>query len=325
MLYSFRFFSVALMALVAGGSPLAFGQVRSAASTAQPETTIQVKGGFVTAIKDVELAAKEAGVLSEVIAKPGDEVAAGDLLGKMDDADAMIRVEAAKAELEVAVTQAESQAEIIAAKHMEGVAKAEYETSVNIRNRNPDAISETQLRRDELQWRRSIAQGEVAKMEHTMHGKTVLVKAAQLKAAENELSKRQLKSSVSGIVEDIFKDEGEWVALGERVARVVQMDRLRVVGFVQAKYGHQDDVIGRQVQISVVLPNRTEVLKTVGTVDYVSPVVANNEYRIHCDIDNVQDPRTGRWMINPGVRADLQINMAQPAVSRNKVDVRESR
>jgi len=277
---------------------------------------IEVKGGFVTAKKDVELASPEAGILSKTEVKLGDEVEAGTLLASMLDIDAQIKVEAALAELSVAETQAASEAEIVAAVHTVGVSKAEYETSLNIRKKNPDAISDTQVRRDELQWRKAIAQEGVARMEHEMHGKTVGVKKAQWKAAKNELDKRQIKASVNGVIEDIYKDEGEWCPLGERLIRVVQMDSLRVVGFVPAKQGHQDDVIGRQVDVAILLPNREKPEHLTGVIDFASPVVANNEYRIHVDIDNIKDPRTGRWMISPGVRADMKINMTQPAVSR---------
>lgn len=314
----------------AGGAPGQFvprGTTPAPATPAssQPrEGVIYVKGGFVTAIKDVDLAAKEAGIISKITAKLGDEVKEGDLLVNMDDKDAQIKVEAAAAELSVAETQAASDAEIVAAVHTVGVAKAEYETSINIRRKNPDAISETQVRRDELQWRKAIAQEGVARMEHDMHGKTVKVKGAQCKAAQNELDKRQIVSSVNGVVEDIFKDEGEWCPLGERLVRIVQMDRLRVVGFVQAKYGHQDDVLGRRVEVDVLLPNRTKPLRVSGVIDFASPVVANNEFRVHVDIDNVKDERTDRWQISPGVRADMEINMTQPAVSRAATASREA-
>ncbi len=296
----------------------------TAAVAQNPNTVIQIKGGFVTSTKDVELAAKEPGILAKVDIKPGDEVEVDTLLANMDDKDALIRVEAAEAELAVATTQAESEAELKAAVHTVGVAKAEYETTINIKKRNPEAISDTQLRRDELQWRKAIAQEELARMEHIMHGKTVLVKQAQLNAAKNELDKRQIKSSVRGVVEDIFKDEGEWCPLGERLVRVVQMDRLRVVGFVQSKYGHQDDVLGRRVEITIQLPSRTDAVQVSGVVDFASPVVANNEFRVHVDIDNKKDERTGRWMISPGVRADISIDMVQPAVSRNVPAVRDT-
>jgi multidrug efflux pump subunit AcrA (membrane-fusion protein) len=291
---------------------------------------IRVTGGLVTAHDDVEVAAKEAGVLGKLEVVSGQAVKKGELLGKLDDREAVIRHKAAQAELVVAQTQASSDAEIVAAQQAAGAAKKEYEQSLEIRKKNPEAISLTQLRRDELQWLRAEAQIKVAQVEHAVHLKTVDVKAVAVEAGDNEIVKRQFASPVDGVVVEIFKDETEWVPLGERVFRVVRLDRLKVEGFVSAKDVRQKAVIGRPVRVTVELPELADGTKpapvqVIGKIDYASPVIeANNEFRIRCEIKNVQDSE-GDWVISPGSRAEFEIDLRGIAAASNTLSPRASR
>ena len=70
--------------------------------------------------------------------------------------------------------------------------------------------------------------------------------AAELKAVENEIARRCVKAVLKansinadaesiGIVEKIYRNEGEWVQPGDPIMRVVQMDELKIEGFINAK------------------------------------------------------------------------------------------
>lgn len=291
--------------LLMGVVSLAFAQQPAVTSNG----SITIKSGLVTAIDDVEVPAKEAGPLAELDVQLGQSVKKGEALGKLDDTDALIRIGAALAELEVAKTQASSQAEIVAAEHTAGAALKEFEQSKLIRKRSPDSISETQLRRDELQWLRAVAQIDVAKIEHEVHIKTIKVKEAQLKAAENEIKKRQLKAPVDGEVVEIFKDKEEWVPVGERVFRVVRLDELRVEGFVNSREHRQESVRERPVDVIVKIPGLKDPVLLKGKIDFASAVIeASNEFRVNCRIQNRKD-KNGNWLVKPGARADIIIDL----------------
>lgn len=293
---------------------LIFSQALPAQQGASPSNNsgiITIKGGLVTAIDDVEVPAKDPGVFGASEVQPGQSVKRLELLGKLDDTDALIRVEAAASELEVAKTQASSDAEVVAAKHTSGAALKEYEQSKAIRAKNPESISLTQLRRDELQWLRAEAQIDVAAVQLEVHRKTIIVKEAQLKAAQNEVNKRQFKSPVDGIVVEIFKNVGEFVPVGERVFRVVRMDKLRVEGFVSARDVRQESLRGRPVRVSVFIPEQQQPVQLNAKIDFASPIIeASNEYRIFCDIQNVVDDNQ-EWVISPGARAEIAIDLGR--------------
>ena len=92
---------------------------REAAATAQATPALQtakVRTGDITITasgsgnllpaSEVALAFRSSGVLAEVAAKVGDQVAAGQVLARLDDADARAQVAQAEANLRLAETQA---------------------------------------------------------------------------------------------------------------------------------------------------------------------------------------------------------------------------
>src|SRR6056297_623679 len=77
---------------------------------------IVLKHFVVSLIDDTKVAAQEEGVLLSLDAKEGQIVKKDDILARLDDSDAKIRRIIAENELKVAVEQAESDADVKAAK-----------------------------------------------------------------------------------------------------------------------------------------------------------------------------------------------------------------
>ena len=75
---------------------------------AAPAETMIVPNCHVSARETVEIPALERGSLLEILAEPGAEVRAGQVLGKLDDAEASLAVELARQELRVAEQKLES-------------------------------------------------------------------------------------------------------------------------------------------------------------------------------------------------------------------------
>ncbi len=123
-------------------------------------------GNFVvTPIYDVRVPAREPGALVEPGRQERDRwCEKGQVLGRVDDSDALIRKIIAENELEVAEAQAESDADLQAAVATIGVAKAEWEGSDEIQAAVDNAVSEYQVRRDKLTYERSDYQAETAKV-----------------------------------------------------------------------------------------------------------------------------------------------------------------
>lgn len=260
----------------------------------------------VTLIEDVQVPAREPGVLVALDARKGQLVRKDEVLGHVDDSDAQIRKLIATSELKAAETQAASDANLKAAEKTVGVALAEYEGNRRIKERSENAVSEFELRRTLLTHERSVFQAETARVEYEVAQHTRSKAAAQLQAVENEISRRAITSPVDGVVVDKYHNVGEWAQAGEPVYRIVQMDRLRVEGMLRAADYLPEDVAGNPVRIIVTTSEGSQEEFT-GTVDFVNPVVdPSGEFLIHADFDNPRKPN-GQWRVRPGLDAEIVI------------------
>jgi multidrug efflux pump subunit AcrA (membrane-fusion protein) len=274
-----------------------------------------VPHGLVTAIDDVKVPARDAGSLTKIHVKPGEFVEVDSVMGEIDNRDTLAKQRIAQGELDAALVQANSRAEIEAAKKGRDVAKAEWESAVEIKNRNPGAISEQELRRARFQYDRAEAQIQVAETDNRIAHQTVLIKQAQLDATQIELVKKKIEAPIQGQIVEVYKHVGEWVQPGDPVLRLVRLDRVRVEGFVYAAEAGRTELEGRPVRVKVYLPGEKEVVVN-GRVDYASPVIEgsgrNRQYRIWTEIDN--QFVDGNFLIQPGASAELTVDLTAPKI-----------
>jgi membrane fusion protein (multidrug efflux system) len=107
---------------------------------------------------------------------------------------------------------------------------------------------------------------------------------ARLAFLEARLARHTIKSPISGVLDGRYVDVGELVAPGTPVARVLTIDRLKVVGGVPERYGPYVDEGGRAVlDFDVLLGQSIE-----GTIAYVGAAVdpQNRTFPIEVLLDN---------------------------------------
>ncbi|MDX1948067.1 MAG: HlyD family efflux transporter periplasmic adaptor subunit [Pirellulaceae bacterium] len=284
-----------------------------------PKKTIEVPDSLVTLIDDVRVPAQEAGQIMKVHVKGMEQVEAGHVLIEIDNRDALAKKLIADGEVAVAQVQADSTAEIEVAQKGVEVSKAEYDANKEIRDKNPGAVSNTELRKFLFQWQRAEAQVKVADTDHQVAVLTTAVKSAQAKAAENELARRQAAAPFKGEVNEVFRQVGEWVQPGDPLVHLVRFDRVRVKGFVYAKSASPTDVIGKPVEIKVQTAGGKQVV-VKGKVDFASSIIEGvgdtRQFRIWCDVENhkTTDPITKAesWAIQSGASAAITIDVTPP-------------
>jgi len=278
------------------------------ASAAEDKSVVRLPTCLVSLIDDVDLPAQEAGVLQELIAKPGLQAKAGDVLGKVDETETLVRQKAAKFKLDVAIEKATNTAQVELSKKVIEVYKAEYEESLAINERSAGAIPPAQLRKQRVYWEKGVADYIAAEMEFKIAGLERNVQEAEVEAVDNELKRRTLVAPFDGVVEEIFRQQSEWVQPGDPVLRFVRMNRLRVEGFVSGEIA-AGQVDGAAVEINVALPGgATEKLK--GQISFVSTKVgANKEYRVWAEVDNLPGRDGYPWLLRPGVTAEMIIHL----------------
>jgi HlyD family secretion protein len=196
-----------------------------------------------------------AGRIVELTVREGDDVAAGDLLFRLDDTEAEAAVAEARAELARAKAQltnlkqgqrppeiAVIEAQIAEAKASLESARKEFERQEALFNNR--VISEARL--DQAREAMSVAEARVIAAERQrdvaeMPARTPEIEAgeraveaaeAALKQAETRLQKHRVPAPVEGRIEDVHYEEGEVAQAGAPVLSLLPHTRRKVVFFV---------------------------------------------------------------------------------------------
>ena len=279
----------------------------------QPEP-LKLNDCVVSLIQDVDVPSSEPGILTKLHVKEGEPVSLDTLLASIDDREAKLRKGAAEKELHKAEETASNKVNELYAVASAKVAKAELTESIEINRRSPGTISNTEIRRQELQAEKGELQIQVSQHETVLAKIDRDVKQLQLDSVNDELERRQVKSRMVGIVEKLLRHEGEWVQPGDPIMRVVRMDRLKVEGFVNADEFRPEDVYRRRVTVTIHVSGLSVEQSTfTGYINNVSPLVeASGEFRVWAEIDNKQIGRF--WVMRPGLDATMKIDTLSPAV-----------
>lgn len=266
----------------------------------------------VEIIHQVDVPAKDAGVLDLLDVEEGQIVEKGALLGAIDKKDAELAVKIATAEYNAARKTAENTISIQYAIKAYEVAQADYEASQEANAKAPGTVTAQQMRSQKLQAERSVMQAEMAKHEYEVVQLDALAKYANYERAKATVERRDILSPLNGVIVRKYKHEGDWVQPGETVLKIIQMDRLWVEGNCDATEHARHEVINRPVKITVELTGGgTEVVQ--GKVVFASPLVISNEYKIRAEVQNRKAPGgVNQWLLSPGLNAKMEFSGDAP-------------
>jgi len=254
-----------------------------------------------------QVAAKEPGVLEDIPVKEGQQVTSGQLLAQIDDAKDQMEVRAASAKLDVAhetaVNDVKRRYSIAAAL----VAEFTFLKNTEANKKVPGSVPATEVERLRLDWDRSKLEIEQNEFQHKIDVMDVRVKQAELDAANEGIERRKVRAPIDGVIVELKRHRGEWVAAGDTLLKLLRMDRLRIEGFINAKDYAPGEVVDRPVTVTVMLArDRQETF--VGKVRFVSPQVEpGGDYRIYAEVLNRQE--NDQWLLRPGLNADMTINL----------------
>ena len=270
----------------------------SKAYSAEP---IAVESVLIRLIEEVEVPAQEEGLLVKVAVREGDRVKQGDLLAKLDDKTAQVALQRAKTEVAIAQRKSENDVTIRFAKKATEVAQAELARAEESIKKYPKSISDTEIDRLRLTVERSRL--EIEQAEHLLEVESLTEKLKQREedAASISLERRSIMSPIDGVVVEINARAGEWVEPGQKVLRVLRMDRLRAEGFIAAK-DLRENMLGADARVTVDLPGRKDYSVT-GRVMFISPEIdpVNGQVRVWVEIENP------KHRLRSGLRAKMEI------------------
>ncbi|MCE9604670.1 MAG: HlyD family efflux transporter periplasmic adaptor subunit [Planctomycetia bacterium] len=263
--------------------------------------SFKIANCLVSLIRDIEIAAKRSGNISALSVKEGSTVAAGDVVGAIDKAQAEMQCDVARAEHESARARALSAVEIQAAENAYRSASTEYAASVDANRLSARAYSIVQLDKLQLAVKDAQMRIEAAKLEQAIEVIEDRIAEAKVRLAQVEIIDRTLVAPVEGQVVEVFRQKDEWVEVGRPILRIVQLDRLRVEGFVKFAEHAPEELAGRKLKATVVVAGG-ETRTFPGEVVFVNPVLQHGgQFRIWAEVENKG------LGLRPGVEVELEI------------------
>ncbi|MDD4268295.1 MAG: HlyD family efflux transporter periplasmic adaptor subunit [Pirellulaceae bacterium] len=256
-----------------------------------------------------DLPAQQGGVIRSVNVKEGDHVAVDAILAQVDDSIERTNEEASIARLEMAKEEWGNDINVRYAKMASEVYKFRLKQAMEASEKVPDAYTYTELKVLELQYRQYMLQTEQAEHEQNLAGMSVRVREAEKKLASYELGRRVIRSPVEGVVVEVFPRVGAWVRAGDPIARVVQLDRLRIEGYLQYGPISPADVDGKPVTVQVQLA-KGQVGTFQGRIDSIDPIIeGGNRFRVRAEVINQKIGE--HWALMGGMIANMQIHWQQ--------------
>lgn len=195
---------------------MAGGQERAKTASAG----IEVSQCRVTLIDKVTLASGRAGVLAFVEARESDRVQAKQIVAGLDST-------VAQANLAIARQKASSTVDRRMATKLIELTQAEFDKAnqANLKVAGGGVIGELDIKRLKLNVDKSALQYEQAENEQQINALTA-------KQIEAELKTYSIEAPFDGIVTRVYRSKGEAVAMGDPLVEVVNLDRVRVEGYV---------------------------------------------------------------------------------------------
>lgn len=295
MIRNVRFLLAA--ALASAAWPLAAGET-------------EVSSVLIKLIEQVEVPAREAGVLQSVSVREGEMVAAGAALAQIDDSKA--RFDKLKAELELAAARklAESDVKVRYARKSADVAGSELRRALESEKRLAESVSASELDQLRLIAERTVLEIEQAELDLDLARTARELKENDVQMAQHGINERRVTAPLAGLVAEIHRHRGEWVQPGEPILRILRLDRLRAEGLLDAQ-AVRGDLNSRPVKLTVKQGDKA-AQQYAGKIVFVSPEIdpVNGQVRVWAEIENPL------LQLRPGLHGSMLIEDAPQVESR---------
>jgi macrolide-specific efflux system membrane fusion protein len=272
---------------------------------------IEVSSVLIKLIEQVDVPAREAGVLEAVSVREGQMVEAGARVAQIDDAAAKFARRKAQFELLGARKLAESDVKVRFARKSAEVAQAELRRALESEKRLAESVTDSELDQLRLLVERATLEIEQAQLDQDLAQTAGELKENDVQLAEHSVVQRQVSAPLAGFVAEIHRQQGEWVQPGETILRILRLDRLRAEGLVDAR-DVRGDLNGRPVTLTV--EQGQGPAEFAGKIVFVSPEIdpVSGQVRVWAEIENPD------LQLRPGLHGSMVIEDASAEVGRRQ-------
>lgn len=262
---------------------------------------------MVSVSQQAQVPAREAGLLTDIPVKDGQQVKEGQALAQIDDMKSQLEYRAAVFKYEEEKAQAENDIDVRYSRAKADVAYALVLISEEANQKVPGAVPQSQVREQKLAHKEAVLAIEQSQFKQQIHALETKVKQAEADAAMDSIQRRKVLAPFDGVIVELRKQKGEWVQAGDTVLRMLRVDRLWVEGFLSASEYSQGEILNRPVTVAVNLAHgRRETFQ--GKIVFVnSEIEANGEFRIRAEVFNRQENDV--WLLNKGATAEMTVHL----------------
>lgn len=243
----------------------------------------------------------------------GTQVRKGDVLGKQKDAELVEQKIVAEQELLVAEKEAAKELEVEVAVAAAQVAQASYKRADSLNKTMPGSISPEETQEKYYEYVRAMKSIDKAKFDLEVNQEKVKVAKARVNAADVAIEDRKLISPIDGIIDDVMKNEGEWLREGDEILKIVRYDKVQINAAIPADRYAPETIADKKVVVEVKRPGG-QPQKLEGKVVYVRQTVESGHYYFYADVAN-QKNAAGYWLLSPGALVTVEICVDEPAIS----------
>jgi len=270
--------------------------------------TIDAKNATIHFIEDARVPAQEEGVLKEVSARDGQQVAKDQPLAMVDPTLVELQLNVAEAELAVAKRRSEDDVGVRYARGAAAVYEQDYRRYKEANRRIPGTVPESDVDLARLKAEEYRLQEEKSQSELIIAGLEMKVSQAKMTAAQEHIRRSTITAPWDGVVDRVVRFTGDWVMQGDPILRRIRMDKVRVTCEIDARKYSRRDIIGRPVTVRVALSGG--VVETfTGQITNCSAMIDayNNLFLAWIELDNRK--RDGDWVLWPGMTAAMTIDV----------------
>ncbi len=235
MKYSVLLVLLAVVAAGAARAPDVGGAEPDGPAGGASSTKIEIPGALLKLVEQVDVPAREAGVLAEVNVREGQMVEDGDLLAQIVDTEACTAAERAEIELAIAAKNAENDVNTRFAKKSVEVAAAELRRSRESIQKYPKSISDSEMDRLRLVVERAELEIEQAAHEFAIAALTRRIKENECRSAQENVARHRITAPLGGVVVQVSRHAGEWVERGQTLARLTDWELRRQIVELRAE------------------------------------------------------------------------------------------
>ena len=226
-------------------------------------------------------------------------------LRRLRDEAAKLQKEVAASNVLIARVDAENENRIKFAYESKVAAEELYDNSKKLYAKR--SLGFREFKDDELKAKQSTLQLDEAQTQKKQALEKLKLEQVNERAADDLIERHLIKAASDGQVAELFVEEGEWVNRGDKVMRIIQMDRLLIDGSANASDFFQGDLEGKPVTVTQVLPDKTTAT-FMGTVVGVKPENSvTNKLFFEVEIQNQR--RGNFWLLRPNSEVDIKVQL----------------